>query len=154
MCELWCEIGLKFYAESSTLKIRSLVSLSDVELKSVLMANSKFWREIEKNFGHKRNRLGANAAREFEVYFIVNIIHLCEIASRLSFHEWGKSSYASPRRSRAYQALPETALNFFPTNLRHGWYVAVRGNFRARWAQGDNDTPLELCLQLQLFWLM
>lgn len=50
-------------------------------------ANSKIWREIEKNFGHKRNRLGAKAAREFEVYLNVNFIHLCEIPSRLSFHE-------------------------------------------------------------------
>ena len=62
-------LNLKLYAESLTLKIRCLVSLSDDELKRVLLGGTKFWREIEKNFGHKRNRLGANAAREFEVRF-------------------------------------------------------------------------------------
>ena len=59
--------NINLFAENLTLKIRCLVSLSDHELKTVLLGGTKFWREIEKNFGHKRNRLGANAAREFEV---------------------------------------------------------------------------------------
>ena len=58
------------FSESLTTKIRSMVSLSDAELKQVLTGATKFWREIERNFGHKRNRLGANAAREFEVSLI------------------------------------------------------------------------------------
>ena len=59
-----------FLSETLTSKIRSMVSLSDAELKQVLTGGTKFWREIERNFGHKRNRLGANAAREFEVSVI------------------------------------------------------------------------------------
>ena len=50
-----------------------LVALSETDLEALFSRKSQAWRYVLNDFRVKRNRLGANCAKEFSVSYFINI---------------------------------------------------------------------------------
>ena len=113
------------------------------------MGGTKFWREIERNFGHKRNRLGANAAREFEVFFKFVAHTFNNLFKAIVVPRMRKELVCVTTKTKLPPTTARNCAELFPMSLKLGSSAAARANLRVRSALGDNAIHLEPCPRRQ-----